>query len=786
MHRLLPLLGAFLLLAAHASLRAQDKIDPDIITKKKTADLLEKAKDEYRLFFKKPQTAIEFWSAIKFEMDLGKFDLAALHLKQLLELPPKDVDPDLVRIEAADGMSAFLRLRQVRPELWSDHPPFRKEAVDNVEKLLDRVTEAVHKHLSDPVRIRKFIAQLDAPTPEERGFAYNQLARSREMAVPYLIDALRTDFGKPVFAKVRETLKRIGPETVPVYLEVLKAVDKDGKGDKGDKDYRDIELRGTLLDIVKERDDKRAIPYLWHMYASKKYPDVIRKKAKETLASLLRIEVSEVPPAKETLAYMAERYYQHKVKFPENKDVLIWEWDGDKLNLTPDKLTPYNAEKFFGERYAREALDLDPSFQPAQVVLLNFMLERYYRPQVDQFFLKSMPPKMQQLLTTIDADLVMRVAERAMDDNQIPVILPLVYTLGKRGEPRAARINDSGNPRALARALYYPDRRVQFAALMGMLDMPEGSLTPVTSERLVDLSRRFLAAGTQPKALVVQAPEDQEKAARDTLKELGFEAVMAKNATDGVNKGRKSADFDLIVLHRGIADRDLSAAYAKIHREYDLATLPIIILVDKAREATVKKLVAKEPNVLVLPEQRFKADDDMKARLDELYKNAHIVKLRPEERTLFGNLSLDILYRMARGDLKGHNVLPALDVIIDQLNVPERAGPAIEIIGRLPGKENQYRLAGLVTDPAYEKLRQFIVIELNRHLRANGVQLDKKQLAELREAQKQAPEGSPVRNELNVTMSIIDRPSAAQSGTDLYRFKSGAPAKENEEKKDKN
>ena len=425
-------------------LRAQDKVDAEFLNKKKTLELLDKAADEYRIYFKKPETPIEFWSAIKFEMNLGKFDLAALHLKLLLEKePPEDVDKELVKLEAAEGMSAFLRLKQVKQ--WSDHPPFQKEAEANVDKLLDRVTESVHKHLSDPVRIKKFIDQLNAPTPEERSFAYVQLARSRERAVPYLIEAMRTNYGKPIFSRLRETMLRLPPETVPVYLEVFKAAN--------DKDYRDIELRGSLLDIIRERDDKRVVPYLWHMYASKRYPDAIRSKAKGTLASLLRVPESEVPPAKESLTYLAERYYQHKIPLPEGKDILIWEWDGEALKITPDKLTPANAEKFFCERYAREALDLDAGYPPAQIVLLSMMLERYYRPEVDQFVMKPMPAKMQQLLTTMDADVAMRILERAMDDGNVPAILPLVKALGDRGEQRARASAKRGSHAACASAL---------------------------------------------------------------------------------------------------------------------------------------------------------------------------------------------------------------------------------------------------------------------------------------------------------------------------------------------
>src|SRR5579862_244694 len=97
--RLQLLLVFGILFAALTPLCAQD--DPAVLAKKKTIELLDKAKDEYRIFFKKPETAIEYWAAIRFEMDLGKFDLAALHLKLMLEKDAKEIDPDLVKIEAA-------------------------------------------------------------------------------------------------------------------------------------------------------------------------------------------------------------------------------------------------------------------------------------------------------------------------------------------------------------------------------------------------------------------------------------------------------------------------------------------------------------------------------------------------------------------------------------------------------------------------------------------------------------------------------------------------------------
>lgn len=884
-------------------LRSQEKLDAEALNKKRTFELLEKAKEEYRIFFKKPDTPYEFWAAIKFEMDLGKFDLAALHMKLLLEKDAKEVDPALVKIEAAEGMSAFLRLRQVRE--WSDHPPFQKEAEASVEKLLERVTEAVHTHLSDPVRINKFIKQLDAPTPEERTFAYVQLARSRERAVPHLIEAMRVNHGKSLFARLRETMLRLGPETVPVYLEVFKAANE--------KDYRDIELRATLLDIVKARDDRRVIPYLWHMYASKRYPDVIRTKAKETLASLLRIPVDEVAPAKESLTILAERYYQHKMALP--KAIEIYEWDGEKINTPAITLTPASAEKFYCERYAREALDLDPSHLPAQVVLLSLTLERYFKSDMDQILMRPMPPKLQQLLTTIDADLVMRVLERGMNDRQTPVIVPTVLALGERAEQRAVRVNESGQPRALARALYYPDRRVQFASMISMLRMPEGSYTPAVSHRVVDIARRFLAAGVTPKALLINVPEGQGPAVRKIVADLGYDSAIAKGLNDAIQKGKASADFDLVVLFRGVGDANFQHAYGQLRQHYDLGGLPMLVVVETGPERKIAKLedqmladdasvakaqvrweidkqtlqsapayirkilmedraerseadlrnlhayfrysweknprtlelappairqilftdpkrrtesdrrdleiyfrsgfsefkpivdqiaaarlqpdpakatrnfVASNPNALVVSEEKFQSGKELRTALDDLTRHAGIVPLTPNERSLFGRASLDFLWRMARGEIKGFDVTPALDVVLLQFGSPETALQAVEILGRMPGKEYQYKLAGLVTDPARDRLRIAATQELNRNIQLHGLSLDKKQVADLKLAHQEAPEGTPLRAELNVTMSMIARATISRTGTDLLRFRIDPPippppAPPKEDKKD--
>src|SRR5262245_19416165 len=82
--------GALLLLCLAHPVGAQvlgkekDGKDPKAILKEDMKKLLAKAEEEYRVFFKKPVEVPEFWAAISFEINLGKFDVAALHLDKML------------------------------------------------------------------------------------------------------------------------------------------------------------------------------------------------------------------------------------------------------------------------------------------------------------------------------------------------------------------------------------------------------------------------------------------------------------------------------------------------------------------------------------------------------------------------------------------------------------------------------------------------------------------------------------------------------------------------------
>jgi CheY-like chemotaxis protein len=762
---------AFVLLLARPSLVAaqDDKDDPEIQKKIAAKALLEKAETEYRLYFKKPDNAIEFWAAMKFEIHLGKFDLAALHLKLLLEKEPaEDVDKELLQIEEAEGFSTFMRLTTIRT--WSDFPPFQKEAKENVDKLIDRVTKALDKHLGDPARIGKFIKNLDAPTIEERAFAFAQLNRSGERAVPYLVDAMRLNVGKPLYERLVDAMLRFDRTLVPPLLEVLKARDA--------KDAKDPDVRPTLLDILRQRDDDRALPYLWHLSAAPMYPGAVRSKAKKMLAQFLDTDQESLPPAHLALTDLAERYYQHKIKL--RGPVRVWPWDGERLALKPVTLTPSQAEEFFGLRHAKEALELEPAYRPAQVVFLNLLLERTVGPELDQALLKKLSPSLQRLLASLDIELLMTVLDRSLEESNRPVAVAALEALGERGDAQAARPSIGGAPKGVAKGLFHPDRRVQFAAVKAMLRMPS-SPTPPAAERVVELLRRFVAADTAAKALVAFVPADKAAEIRAAVKEAGFEPILVPGERKAFELLRQSADFDFVLLHHAALDADLPYVLTQLAKDRDAGSLPVLMLASKEKQERLTKLAAPFRNVVVVPEGVLAKPEDLKEVADKQVKDVAGAKLTDAERQGFMRIALDLLWRMARGEITGYDIRPATGAVVGVLRNKELAVEAIEILGRLPGPEPQNRLAGVVADPSKDKLRLTAALELNRHIQKYGLLLQPQQASDLRGAYLIPDLDNDLKTQLALVLSQL-RPSAQATGRQLYNFRPDAPAPKDKEK----
>src|SRR5262249_47810986 len=154
--------------------------------------------------------------------------------------------------------------------------------------------------------------------------------------------------------------------------------------------------------------------------------------------------------------------------------------------LLSQTLSASQAEEFYGLRFGGQALDLDPTYEPAQIVYLSLALEKgYERAGLDQPLEKG-APRVKELAKIVNPNLLEAVLDRALTDQRVPVIVGAANALGELQDVNAARLNKDQKPPPLVRALYYPDRRVQIAAANALLRIP-GPPNPLARSRIVEV-----------------------------------------------------------------------------------------------------------------------------------------------------------------------------------------------------------------------------------------------------------------------------------------------------------
>jgi CheY-like chemotaxis protein len=688
-----------------------------------------------RNFFKPPETALEFWRAVQFEINVGKYDLAAAYLKGLLARNP--TDEELLQIYDQDGASAFARLLTI-PELREPAKP-----------LIERVNAVVLKHLGDPRRLAKFIRNLNG-SAEERAYAIGQLRRVGPMAMPQLIDALRNTMDDTAeHAAILSALTRLNRDIVPPLVAAL--------------DVENPVLRMELIDVLHKRGDTAAAPHLWYLAGSPKQSELVRKRATEVLAAFLDIPAAKLPPAKAALTKEAERYYLHQNRFINPDAVPVWRWDG--MQLVSTTVPASRAEEYFGLRFARQALQLDPTYQPAQILFLSQALDKgFERGGLDQP-LSEGAPAVKELLASANPELVTAVLDRALAEHRLPVILGAVRALGDQAEVRAARPTRQGAP-ALVQALNYPDRRVQMAAAEALLRIP-GPPAPQAASRVVEVLRRAVAADALPRVLVADFSADRAQAIAAAVKQAGFEPVVVGTGRDVMRRLNQAADIDAVMLDSSLPDPGLLPLLAQLRADVYAGRLPVLILAPSEQVDSLQRLTERYRNVSVVPA----ANDAefLKTALAERITQAMGKPLSEDERKAHTSEGLVALARLARGEVPGYDVRPAEDAVLRSVRNDELANVAIEIAGRLPGAAPQRDLATLLLDGARPApLRSKAALELVRHIQQYGLALTPEQVRGL-EALYETVEDPKLK--ANVALAIGGtRPSARETGLRLQRY----------------
>lgn len=722
---------------------------------------------DYRELFKKPTNAYEFYNAMLFEIEVGRYDLAAGHVRGLLDL--KSPDAELVKLADEMGIAAFLKLRNILN--WYDDPKANAKARKDVDELIDRVTSAVKRVRTDPRRIEMFVGNLLA-SPEEHDYAIKELYRSGAAAVPTLIEAIRNAplADRPTLV---DALGRMGPATLPPLIAAL--------------DSNDPRLKADVIDICRRRMARDVVPELWFLSASPEEAPEVRKQAADALSYFLDTSISKLPPAKVALTQEAERYYRHQVRLPDPEKVTIWRWDGKRpIEGWPGApvVSPSRAEEYYGLKYAGQALRLDPTYVPAQVVWLSLSLDKAQAGVGLAAPLDRAAPAAHAMLGSVSADLVNSVLNRALKEDRVPVILAAIRNLGARDEVKAGRPATGGTP-PLLRALHYADRRVQFAAAEAVLRVP-GSASWQATARVVDVLRRALAAdpgppaGARPKVIVGYFDEDQRARVAAAVAAAGYEPLPASTGREVMRRLGQSADVDLILMEAALPDPGLPHLLGQLRADANAALLPVILTAPPDREGPLTRHLARQANVTVVPSGVLRESALLAQLLQRHVANPGHPALAPAEMKDYAERSIVMLSHLAKNEPPGYDVRPAGATVLNALRTPTRLRPegqraAAEIASRLPGAEPQAVLADVVLDAKRPLVvRVEAAAQLVRHVQAHGALLVRNHVRSLAAANADPATDPLLKAQLALVMGSL-QPDARLTGERLLQYQPPTP-----------
>lgn len=544
-------------------------------------------------FYATPKTAPEFWRAARFEIRIGNYERAADRIKGLLDLNPDDktlfdlVDKPPPGTEG--GIGQFLRLRNV--PRWHSQNAKDKEAKQHVEDLIGKISKAVENELSNPERIRRYANQLAGP-PEESAFALKELRRSGKAVPPVLAAMTAEDLTEEVRGGILAAIPQLGVDTVPGFVAYLP--------------HAKPTVQAHLIDSLQAREDFRTltanadtdpVPTFWYVWGNPASTDEVKKKARDAIAaSTLKDPSAERDPELRTaqgqLTAFARQFYMGTSNLPnlEGENAYrVWTWDGKTIKEV--SMSKAQATEYYGLKYARWALDIQPDYAPAQKVFFGIAIEHQTARVGGNLTLAKAAPELWGPLVTAPFQLLAEMLEESIRDKKTPVVLAVVRVLGERAESQAGRSTGKPGEKAapagetrpslLVRALDYPDPRVQFAAVDALLKMP-GAPTHNRSAQIVKILAATVAAdpsdGAKQKVLLGDPDPIRADGMASVLQRIGYDVEVMRTGRDLVKRVQQKADADLLIVDHHLPNPMLTDLLPQLKADRRARTLPLIVV----------------------------------------------------------------------------------------------------------------------------------------------------------------------------------------------------------------
>ena len=450
------------------------------------------------------------------------------------------------------------------------------DVTGKIDELLNKGRYTVRE---DPGFITSQIERLGV-----NGVAYDRamdnLRRSGELAVPFMLDYLQDPTKVELHTSIRRALRDLGR----LALNPLVAATQ----------TQDNQLLTTVLLVLGDIGYDDAVPYIARVEQSGDYPQGVRQAARQALAKF-DTGGQGVPPAADLFYRLGEKLYYDQSALSADARVptaSIYSFAGGKLQRT--EVVPAIFNEIMAMREAEYALSLaggsmggnartagdrsgntaGPSMATGDASIadqaLALWLAADYKREASLPDGGSDPtrpegsPDANYYGVTSGASYLYEALARALRDRDSAVAMKVIRSLqeivgqaGLSGGPGGA------NPAPLIAAMNYPDRRVRFEAAFALAaalpTQPFGG-----QEQVVPLLVEALSSSGSPGALLVMQSQDAVARFAEPLEQAGYTVAGAGGAAETASAASQLKTVDVVVIDGSLppdqVEQALSAA----------------------------------------------------------------------------------------------------------------------------------------------------------------------------------------------------------------------------------
>lgn len=383
--------------------------------------------------------------------------------------------------------------------------------------------------IRNAARIDGSIELLDGTT-RQRILAEKRLEEAGEYAVPALLRTLQDSGDAQTTRQVREMLTKIGRNAVIPLCVALPHMDDNSK----------VIIIKTLGDIRYAH----ASPFLVAVMQDSQESPAAKHAASQALS---RLGIDENTDLSILQTIVANQYFDWQdsvITAPVDGLNLYWTWDAQ------NHLVPLDVhEEVYGDvmamSFAEQALALNPKNENAMGVFVaaNLRRDRELAGQNDRVY-GNLPHSPAFYATVFGPHVAQMVLDRALEMGDTTLALEAITALSETAGADSLLAGE----KPLMRAMYYPDRRVQYEAALTLAStLPKESFTG--SYRVVPLLASAVRSGGDMFAVVIGDDADQRRAMAAFLQSNGWSVVgQGSTATEAVDLAGVVPGIDLAVV----------------------------------------------------------------------------------------------------------------------------------------------------------------------------------------------------------------------------------------------